>query len=69
MQRFRENQWNCHVFSDIRWFCLLSYWLTEGIWAFPSDFPIPVKNCSEAIQFPAHFLYPFSSAQPLSNSH
>jgi hypothetical protein len=31
-------------------FCLLSYWLTVGIWAFPSGFPIPFKNCPEASQ-------------------
>jgi hypothetical protein len=31
-------------------FCLLSYWLTAGIWAFPSGFPIPFKNCLEAFQ-------------------
>jgi hypothetical protein len=30
--------------------CLVSYWLTAGIWAFPSGFPIPSKNCPEAIQ-------------------
>jgi hypothetical protein len=29
-------------------FCLLSYWLVAGIWAFPSGFPIPFKNFSEA---------------------
>jgi hypothetical protein len=31
-------------------FYLLSYWLKVGIWTFPSDFPIPSKNCPEAIQ-------------------
>jgi hypothetical protein len=29
-------------------FCLLSYWLVAGIWAFPSGFPIPFKNFPEA---------------------
>jgi hypothetical protein len=31
-------------------FCVLSYWLAAGIWAFPSGFPILFKNCPEAIQ-------------------
>jgi hypothetical protein len=31
-------------------FYLLSYWMTAGIWAFPSGFPIPLKNFSEAFQ-------------------
>jgi hypothetical protein len=31
-------------------FYLLSYWLTADIWAFPSGFPIPFKNCPEAFQ-------------------
>jgi hypothetical protein len=31
-------------------FCLLSYWLVAGIWAFPSGFPIPFKNLPEAGQ-------------------
>jgi hypothetical protein len=33
-------------------FYLLSYWLTADIWAFPSGFPIPIKNCPEAFQKP-----------------
>jgi hypothetical protein len=33
-------------------FCLLSYWLKSGIWAFLSGFPVLSKNCSEAIQQP-----------------
>jgi hypothetical protein len=33
-----------------RQFCLLSYWLTAGIWVFPSGFPIPFKNCPETSQ-------------------
>jgi hypothetical protein len=35
-----------------RQFCLLSYWLTAGIWAFPSAFLIHFKNCPEAFQKP-----------------
>jgi hypothetical protein len=31
-------------------FYLLSYWLTADIWAFPSGFPIPFRNCPEAFQ-------------------
>jgi hypothetical protein len=31
-------------------FCLLSYWLVAGIWAFPSGFPIPFRNFPEAAQ-------------------
>ncbi len=33
-------------------FYILSYWLVAGIWAwaFPSGFPIPLKNCLEAFQ-------------------
>jgi hypothetical protein len=31
-------------------FCLLSYWLTASIWAFPSGFPIPFKDLPEAAQ-------------------
>jgi hypothetical protein len=31
-------------------FCLASNWLTAGIWAFLSSFPIPSKTCPEAIQ-------------------
>jgi hypothetical protein len=31
-------------------FCLLSYWLVAGIWAFPSGFPIPFKNFPDAGQ-------------------
>jgi hypothetical protein len=31
-------------------FYLFSYWLTANIWAFPSGFPIPFKNCPEAFQ-------------------
>ncbi len=31
-------------------FCLLSYWLTAGVWAFHSVFLIPSKNCPEAFQ-------------------
>jgi hypothetical protein len=31
-------------------FCLLSYWLAAGMWAFPSGFPILFKNCPEAFQ-------------------
>jgi hypothetical protein len=31
-------------------FCLLSYWLVEGIWAFPSGFPLSFKNFPEAAQ-------------------
>jgi hypothetical protein len=31
-------------------FCLLSYWLSPGIWAFPSGFPIPIRNFPEAAQ-------------------
>jgi hypothetical protein len=33
-----------------RQFYILSYWLVAGIWAFPSGFPIPMKNCLEAFQ-------------------
>jgi hypothetical protein len=33
-----------------RKFCLLSYWMVAVIWAFPSGFPIPFKNFSEADQ-------------------
>jgi hypothetical protein len=33
-------------------FCLLSYWLVAGIWAFPSGFPIPFKNFPGAGQEP-----------------
>jgi hypothetical protein len=29
-------------------FCRLSYWLMVGIWAFPSGFSIPFKNCQES---------------------
>jgi hypothetical protein len=29
---------------------LLSYWMTAGIWAFPSSFPLPFKNFPEAFQ-------------------
>jgi hypothetical protein len=29
---------------------LLSYWMTAGIWAFPSGFPIPFNNFPEAFQ-------------------
>jgi hypothetical protein len=36
----------------IRQFYLLSYWLKAGIWIFPSGYPIPSKNCPEAIQQP-----------------
>jgi hypothetical protein len=40
---------NCHVFANSHWaILLLSYWLTAGIWAFPSGFPIPFKYCPEA---------------------
>jgi hypothetical protein len=31
-------------------FYLLFYWMTAGIWAFPSGFPIPFKNLPEAFQ-------------------
>ncbi len=31
-------------------FYLLSYWMTAVIWTFPSGFPIPFKNFSEAFQ-------------------
>jgi hypothetical protein len=31
-------------------FCLLSYWLVAGIWAFPSSFPILFKNFLQAAQ-------------------
>jgi hypothetical protein len=30
--------------------CLVSYWLIAGIWAFSNGFPIPSRNCPEAIQ-------------------
>jgi hypothetical protein len=33
-------------------FCLLSYWLVAGIWAFPSGFPIPFQQCPAAVQQP-----------------
>jgi hypothetical protein len=33
-------------------FYLLSYWMTAGIWAFPSSFPIPFQNFPEAFQYP-----------------
>jgi hypothetical protein len=33
-------------------FYLLSYWLTADIWAFPSCFPIPFKNCPKDFQEP-----------------
>jgi hypothetical protein len=37
-------------------FYLLYYWLADGIWAFPSGFPLPFKNCPEAFQLPfGHF--------------
>ncbi len=43
---------NCHIFFFIATgqFCLLSYWLAAGIWAFPCGFPKPSKNCPEAFQ-------------------
>ena len=31
-------------------FSLLSSWLLAGIWAFPSGFPIPLRNFPEAAQ-------------------
>ncbi len=31
-------------------FCLLSYQLIAGVWASPSGFPIPFKNCLKAFQ-------------------
>jgi hypothetical protein len=31
-------------------FSLLSYWLVAAIWAFPSSFPIPLRNFPEAAQ-------------------
>ncbi len=31
---------------------LLSYWMSERIWAFPGGFPIPFKNFPEAFQQP-----------------
>jgi hypothetical protein len=31
-------------------FYLLSYWMTAGIWTFPSGFPMPFKNFPEAFQ-------------------
>jgi hypothetical protein len=34
-------------------FFLHSYWLTAGIWAFPSGFPIPFKQCLAAVQQPS----------------
>jgi hypothetical protein len=41
---------NCHVLPIASGqFYLLSYWLKTGICAFPSEFPIPSKNCPEAI--------------------
>jgi hypothetical protein len=33
-------------------FCLFSYLLAVGEWAFTSGFPIPIKNCPEAFQLP-----------------
>ncbi len=33
-------------------FCLLSYWIAAGMWAFPSGFPILFKNCTKAFQQP-----------------
>jgi hypothetical protein len=55
-------------------FCPLSYWLMAGIWAFPSGFPIdtfsgfPRGYPTAFGRFLGAFLYPFSSAQQLSNS-
>jgi hypothetical protein len=55
-----------------RKFSLLSYWLVAGIWAFPSDFPYPLRiprGCPIAFgHFPVAFLNPFSSAQRLFNN-
>jgi hypothetical protein len=53
-----------------RKFCLVSYWLTAVIWAFPSGFPILLPRGYPITfgHFPAAFLYPFSSAQWLSNN-
>jgi hypothetical protein len=31
-------------------FNLLFYWPTTGIWAFPSGFSVPFKNCPEVFQ-------------------
>jgi hypothetical protein len=31
-------------------FSLPSYLLVEGIWAFPSGFPLPFRNFPEAVQ-------------------
>jgi hypothetical protein len=53
-------------------FCLLSYWLMAGLWAFPSGFPLPFKHCLKAFQLPVgisqQLPYPFSSDKRLSNS-
>jgi hypothetical protein len=45
---------NCHVFAIAAGqFYLHSYWLTAGIWAFLSGFPVPFKNFPEAAQYPS----------------
>jgi hypothetical protein len=33
-------------------FCLLSYWLAAGMWAFPSGFPTPFEPFPMAVQQP-----------------
>jgi hypothetical protein len=51
MQRFRGNKQKLPSFADSCWTILpLLLWLMGGIWAFPSSFPIPFKNCPAAFQ-------------------
>jgi hypothetical protein len=44
-------------------FCLLSHWLTAGIWVIPSSFPVLFKNCQRLSNslwaFPSGFPTPF----------
>jgi hypothetical protein len=60
-------------------FCLLSYWMAAGIWAFPTGFPIPEELPrgfptasghfpAASGHFPAAFLHPLSISQRLSNN-
>ncbi len=65
---------NCHVFADSHWAVLppllladsrylgISQRLSYTLYELPRSFPIAFGH------FPAAFLYPFSSAQQLSNS-
>jgi hypothetical protein len=53
-------------------FCLLSYWMTVGIWAIRSGFlytlRIAQRLSSSFGHFPAAFQYHFISAKQLSNN-